>query len=86
MKQIVYCLTGRGLYSELSNLALAYCYARLNGYRLVVNTRRWNARLKHGLTDYFQPFFPESQSLWTAQDKIFTLERRWVGKVYYNPQ
>ena len=35
MKQIVYCLTGRGLYSELSNLALAYCYARLNGYRLV---------------------------------------------------
>ena len=86
MKQIMYCLTGRGLYSELSNLALAHCYARLNGYRLVVNTRRWNARLQHGLTDYFQPFFPENQSLWTAQDKIFTLERPWVGKVYYNPQ
>jgi hypothetical protein len=38
-KRIVYSLTGRGLFSELSNLALALVYADYNQEELTVNTR-----------------------------------------------
>ena len=48
-KRIVYSLTGRGLFSELSNLALALVYADYNQEELTVNTRNWNARC-HALT------------------------------------
>lgn len=85
MKKIVYCLTSRGLYSELSNLAMAHLYAQQHGYDLEVNTRNWNARLKAGLTDYFLPSYKESHSLLTLQDKIYTREKTWFGKIYYNP-
>ena len=37
-KRIVYSLTGRGLFSELSNLALALVYADYNQEELTVNT------------------------------------------------
>lgn len=85
MKKIVYCLTNRGLYSELSNLAMAHLYAQQYGYDMEVNTRNWNARLRKGLTDYFLPFYKESYSLLTIQDKIYTKEKPWLGKIYYNP-
>ena len=42
-KRIVYSLTGRGLFSELSNLALALVYADYNQEELTVNTRNCNA-------------------------------------------
>ena len=47
-KRIVYSLTGRGLFSELSNLALALVYADYNQEELTVNTRNWNARVEKG--------------------------------------
>ena len=37
-KRIVYSLTGRGLFSELSNLALALVYADYNQEELTVNS------------------------------------------------
>ena len=50
-KRIVYSLTGRGLFSELSNLALALVYADYNQEELTVNTRNWNARVEKGWSD-----------------------------------
>ena len=53
-KRIVYSLTGRGLFSELSNLALALVYADYNQEELTVNTRNWNARVEKGWSDLFR--------------------------------
>ena len=57
-KRIVYSLTGRGLFSELSNLALALVYADYNQEELTVNTRNWNARVEKGWSDYFESVLP----------------------------
>ena len=58
-KRIVYSLTGRGLFSELSNLALALVYADYNQEELTVNTRNWNARVEKGWSDYFESVLPD---------------------------
>lgn len=85
MKKIIYCLTKRGLFSELSNLALAKLYSDNYGYKLIVNTRIWNVRIRDGMADYFRCKISETHSIFSAQDKIYTKEAPWIGKIYYNP-
>lgn len=84
-KRIIYSLTGRGLFSELSNLALALVYAAYNDEELIVNTRNWNARVEKGWSDYFEPVLPSSNSLMCSQYRIYTKEKPWWGNIYYNP-
>ena len=85
MKKIIYSLTHRGLYSELVNLALAKVYADKYNYRLLVNSRNWNSKIDNGLSDWFIPYFEETHSILTYQEKIYNNERPWIGKIYYNP-
>ena len=85
MKKIIYSLTHRGLYSELVNLALAKVYADKYNYRLLVNSRNWNSKIDNGLSDWFIPYFEETHSILTYQDKIYNNEKPWIGKIYYNP-
>ena len=85
MKIIIYSLTHRGLYSELVNLALAKVYADKYNYRLMVNSRNWNSKIDNGLSDWFIPYFEETHSILTYQEKIYNNEKPWIGKIYYNP-
>ena len=85
MKKIIYSLTHRGLYSELVNLALAKVYADKYNYRLLVNSRNWNSQIDNGLSDWFIPYFEETHSILTYQEKIYNNEKPWIGKIYYNP-
>ena len=85
MKKIIYSLTHRGLYSELVNLALAKVYADKYNYRLLVNSRNWNSKIDNGLSDWFIPYFKETHSILTYQEKIYNNEKPWIGKIYYNP-
>ena len=85
MKKIIYSLTHRGLYSELVNLALAKVYADKYNYRLLVNSRNWNSKIDNGLSDWFIPYFEETHSILTYQEKIYNNEKPWIGKIYYNP-
>ena len=85
MKKIIYSLTHRGLYTELVNLALAKVYADKYNYRLLVNSRNWNSKIDNGLSDWFIPYFEETHSILTYQDKIYNNEKPWIGKIYYNP-
>ena len=66
-KRIVYSLTGRGLFSELSNLALALVYADYNQEELTVNTRNWNARVEKGWSDYFESVLPNCNGVMCSQ-------------------
>lgn len=84
-KIIIYSLTGRGLFSELSNLVLAVVYAKYNDEELIVNTRNWNARVEKGWRDYFESTLPDSNSLICSQYRIYTKEKPWWGNIYYNP-
>lgn len=85
MKKIIYSLTHRGLYSELVNLALAKVYADKFNYPLLVNSRNWNSKIDNGLSDWFIPYFEETHSILTYQEKIYNNEKPWIGKIYYNP-
>ena len=85
MKKIIYSLTHRGLYSELVNLALAKVYSDKYNYRLLVNSRNWNSKIDNGLSDWFIPYFEETHSILTYQEKIYNNEKPWIGKIYYNP-
>ena len=85
MKKIIYSLTHRGLYSELVNLALAKVYADKYNYLLMVNSRNWNSKIDNGLSDWFIPYFEETHSILTYQEKIYNNEKPWIGKIYYNP-
>ena len=85
MKKIIYSLTHRGLYSELVNLALAKVYADKYNYQLLVNSRNWNSKIDNGLSDWFIPYFEETHSILTYQEKIYNNEKPWIGKIYYNP-
>ena len=85
MKKIIYSLTHRGLYSELVNLALAKVYSDKYNYRLMVNSRNWNSKIDNGLSDWFIPYFEETHSILTYQEKIYNNEKPWIGKIYYNP-
>ena len=70
-KRIVYSLTGRGLFSELSNLALALVYADYNQEELTVNTRNWNARVEKGWSDYFESVLPNCNGVMCSQYIVY---------------
>ena len=43
---LVYSLTTRGLFSELSNLVMAFYYANQKGLNFIINSRYWNGKIK----------------------------------------
>ena len=84
--KIIYSLSTRGLYSELFNLCLAIVYAQQKNLLLELNTYLWNSRIKRGWLDYFEPTLNISNNPFSAQDKVYTNEKPWIGKIYYNPK
>ena len=84
--RIIYSLSSRGLYSELFNLCLAIIYAQRKHLSLQLNTWLWNARIDKGWQDYFSPTLPCSNNPFPAQDKVYTNEKPWIGKIYYKPK
>ena len=84
--RIIYSLYTRGMYSELFNLCLAIVYANHNQKKLKVNTWLWNSRIKKGWEDYFEPTLACSNNPFSAQDKVYTNEKPWFGKIYYKPK
>lgn len=84
--RIIYSLSTRGLYSELFNLCLAIVYANHNQKYLKLNTWLWNSRIKKGWEDYFEPTLDCSNNPFSAQDKVYTNEKPWFGKIYYKPK
>ena len=84
--KVIYSLTTRGLYSELFNLCLATVYCEKMGYELCINTFYWNAKIEKGWNDYFESAFKCSNNYFSAQDKIYTKEKPWIGKIYYKPR
>lgn len=84
--KIIYSLSTRGLYSELFNLCLAIVYANHNQKYLKLNTWLWNSRIKKGWEDYFEPTLDCSNNPFSAQDKVYTNEKPWFGKIYYKPK
>ena len=85
-KRIIYSLSTRGMYSELFNLCLAIVYANHHQKHLKLNTWLWNSRIKKGWEDYFAPTLECSNNPFPAQDKVYTNEKPWIGKVYYKPK
>jgi len=83
---IIYSLSTRGLYSELFNLSLANVYAQKKRLSLRLNTYLWNSRIKKGWQDYFEPTLECSNDPLSAQDKVYSDEKPWIGKIYYNPR
>ena len=51
----------------------------------MVNSRNWNSKIDNGLSDWFIPYFEETHSILTYQEKIYNNEKPWIGKIYYNP-
>ena len=84
--KIIYSLSTRGMYSELFNLCLAIVYAHHHHLSLKLNTWLWNSRIKKGWEDYFEPTLDCYNSPFSAQDKVYTNERPWIGKIYYKPE
>lgn len=84
--KIIYSLSSRGIYSELFNLCLAIIYAHHHQLSLKLNTWLWNSRIKKGWQDYFEPTLDCSNDPFSAQDKVYTNEKPWIGKIYYNPK
>ena len=84
--KIIYSLSSRGLYSELFNLCLAIIYAQRKHLSLQLNTWLWNARINKGWQDYFAPTLPCKNNPFSAQDKVYTNEKPWIGKIYYKPK
>lgn len=83
---IIYSLSTRGLYSELFNLSLAIVYAHKKRLSLRLNTYLWNSRIIKGWQDYFEPTLECSNDPLPAQDKVYSNEKPWIGKIYYNPR
>ena len=83
---IIYSLSSRGLYSELFNLCLANVYTKHKHLSLILNTWLWNARIKKGWEDYFEPTINCCNNPLSAQDKVYTSETPWIGKIYYKPK
>lgn len=79
-------MSTRGLYSELFNLCLAMVYAKYSHLKLQLNTWLWNGRINNGWQDYFSPTLPCTNNPFSAQDKVYTKERPWIGKIYYKPK
>lgn len=84
--EIIYSLSTRGMYSELFNLCLAIVYARHHKQSLRLNTWLWNSRIKKGWEDYFESTLKCSDNPFSAQDKVYTNEKPWIGKIYYKPR
>ena len=84
--KVLYCLTTRGLYSELFNLCLAIVFCEKMGYKLCINSYYWNAKVEKGWNDYFGSVFKCYNNSFSAQDKIYTKEKPWIGKIYYKPK
>lgn len=84
--KVLYCLTTRGLYSELFNLCLAVVFCEKMGYKLCINSFYWNAKIEKGWNDYFESVFKCYNNYFSAQDKIYTKESPWIGKIYYKPK
>ena len=82
---IIYSLSTRGLYSELFNLCIAIVYAQHFHMSFKLNTLTWNSRLKDGWNDYFEPTLECKNDPFSAQDKVYTNEKPWIGKIYYKP-
>ena len=80
-KRIVYSLTGRGLFSELSNLALALVYADYNQEELTVNTRNWNARVEKGWSDYFESVLPNCNGVMCSQYIVYKKGKPCGGEI-----
>ncbi len=53
---VVYHLSTRGLFAELSDLARAVIYASVNNLQLLIDSSRFSYRIKHGWEDWFEPF------------------------------
>ena len=85
-KRIIYSLSTRGMYSELFNLCLAIVYANHYQKHLKLNTWLWNSRIKKGWEDYFEPTLDYSNNPFSAQDKVYSNEKPWIGKIYYKPK
>lgn len=83
---IIYSLSTRGLYSELFNLCLAIVYSQHKHLSIKLNTWLWNSRFKNGWEDYFEPTLSNSNNPLPAQDKVYTTEKPWIGKIYYKPK
>lgn len=84
-KRIIYSLTSRGLFSEISNLALAKVYTDFYNQKLIVNTRRWNARINRGWEDYFLSTLPCVNSIMSSQINVYK-GKMWFGNIYYKPR
>ena len=74
-----------GLFSELSNLALALVYADYNQEELTVNTRNWNAKVEKGWSDYFESVLPDCNGVMCSQYIVYKKGKPWWGNIYYNP-
>lgn len=85
-KKIIYSLSTRGMYSELFNLCLALVYAHHHRVSLELNTWLWNSRIRKGWLDYFEPTLECFNNPFSAQDKVYTNEKPWIGKIYYKPK
>ena len=83
---IIYSLSTRGLYSELFNLCLAIVYSQHKHLSFKLNTWLWNSRFKKGWEDYFEPTLNNSNNPLSAQDKVYSTEKPWIGKIYYKPK
>jgi hypothetical protein len=84
--RIVFSLTSRGFYSEITNMALAKLYADYYGLKFVVNTYKWNARIHRGLSDYYKSNLENINSFFSWELNVSTLEKIWFWKIYYNPK
>ncbi|MBQ9232306.1 MAG: glycosyl transferase [Prevotella sp.] len=83
--KIIYSLSTRGLYSELFNLCLAIVYSNYKHLSLSLNTWLWNSRIEKGWQDYFAPTLECRNNPLSAQDRVYTNEKPWIGKIYYKP-
>ena len=84
--KIIFSLSTRGMYSELFNLCLAIIYAHHHQMPIELNTWLWNSRIKKGWKDYFEPTLDCFNNPFSAQDKVYTNEKPWIGKIYYKPK
>ena len=71
-KYVIYSLTDRGLFSELSNMLAAIIYSKQHERMFVLNTYNWKARVDKGWTDYFEDTIECENSILTSQSSLFT--------------
>ncbi len=72
IKYVIYSLTDRGLFSELSNMLAAVVYSKQHKRKFVLNTYNWKARVDKGWTDYFENTIESENSILTSQSSMLT--------------